>query len=68
VQSTHLTGATLDMSKRSLSDTQVAWLRTVLARLSRQGLIHVAEEFQEPHFHVMVTRRYRQYSRCGANS
>jgi hypothetical protein len=60
VQSTHLTGATLDISKRALSATQVAWLRTVLDRLSRQGLIHVVEEFQEPHFHVMVRRRFLQ--------
>jgi hypothetical protein len=61
VQSTHLTGATLDISKRMLSATQVAWLRTVLDRLNRQGLIHVVEEFQEPHFHVMVRRRLLQY-------
>lgn len=61
VQSTHLTGATLDISKRALSATQVAWLRTVLDRLSRRGLIHVVEEFQAPHFHVMVTRRFLQY-------
>jgi hypothetical protein len=61
VQSTHLTGAAFDMSKRALSRRQVAWLRTVLAKLSRRGLIHVVEEFQEPHFHVMVTRRYGQY-------
>jgi len=61
VQSTHLTGASLDISKRTLSPLQVAWLRTVLDHLNRQGLIHVVEEFQEPHFHVMVKKRYLQH-------
>jgi hypothetical protein len=64
VQSTHLTGAAFDLSKRSLSHTEVVWLRTVLAWLSRQGLIHVAEEFRAPHFHVMVRKRYGQYQRA----
>jgi hypothetical protein len=66
VQSTHLTGAALDISKRALSAIQVAWLRTVLDRLNRRGLIHVVEEFQEPHFHVMVTRRYLRYEAAGS--
>jgi hypothetical protein len=60
VQSTHLTGAAVDVSKRSLSRAQVAWLRAVLVRLRLRGLIHVVEEFHEPHFHVMVRRRYRK--------
>jgi hypothetical protein len=60
VPSTPLTGAAVDVSKRSLSRTQVAWLRAVLARLRQRGLIHVVEEFHEPHFHVMVRRRYRK--------
>lgn len=63
VQSTHLTGAALDLSKRGLSDVEIAWLRQALDRLRRKGLIHVAEEFGEPHFHVMVRRRYADHRR-----
>ncbi len=61
VQSTHLTGAAVDVSKRSLSEAEIGWLRTVLWRLTRRSLIHAAEEFREPHFHVMVRRHYGEY-------
>jgi hypothetical protein len=61
VQSTHLTGAAVDVSKRFMSDAEVAWARTVLWRLKRRGLIDVAEEFREPHFHVLVRRGYGTY-------
>jgi murein DD-endopeptidase MepM/ murein hydrolase activator NlpD len=64
VRSTHLTGAAVDISKRSLPDSAVAWLRTVLARLQRRGLVHAVEEFREPHFHVMVRRAYDEYARA----
>jgi hypothetical protein len=63
VRSTHLTGAAVDLSKRDLSDVEAAWLRTVLHRLRRRSLVHVVEEFGQPHFHVMVRRRYADYSR-----
>jgi len=63
VQSTHLAGAAVDVSKRDLSDVETAWLRTVLHRLSRRGLVHAVEEFGEPHFHVMVRRGYADYTR-----
>lgn len=62
-QSTHLTGAAVDLSKRSLTEAEVAWLRTVLDRLRRRGVIHAVEEFRQPHFHVMVKSRYREYGR-----
>lgn len=61
VQSTHLTGAAVDLSKRSLSEAEIGWLRTVLWRLKRRSLIDAAEEFREPHFHVLVRRRYGEY-------
>ena len=64
VSSTHLTGAAVDVSKRGLSEDEVAWLRTVLARLRGRGLIHAVEEFREPHFHVMVGRAYDEYARA----
>jgi len=64
VQSTHLTGAAVDISKRSFSAREVAWLRTVLGRLQGRGLIHAVEEFREPHFHVLVRRAYERYGRA----
>jgi Family of unknown function (DUF5715)/LysM domain len=64
VQSTHLTGAAVDLSKRDLTPRQVAWLRTVLARLGARGLVHAVEEFGEPHFHVLVRRVYARYGRA----
>lgn len=64
IQSTHLTGAAVDLSKRSLSEAEIGWLRTVLRRLERRGLIHAVEEFGEPHFHVMVRRRYGDRERA----
>jgi hypothetical protein len=61
--STHLTGAAVDLSKVEHSDLEIAWLRLVLGRLSRQGLVTAIEEFVQPHFHVMV---FRAYARHGA--
>ena len=63
VQSTHLTGAAVDISKRALSEREVAWLRTVIARLEARRLIHAVEEFGEPHFHVLIRRAYAPYAR-----
>ena len=42
---------------------ETAWLRTILHRLSRRGLVYAVEEFGEPHFHVMVRRAYADYTR-----
>jgi LysM repeat protein len=64
IQSTHLTGAAVDVSKRSLSEREIAWLRTVFARLLERRLVHVVEEFREPHFHVLVRRVYAAYGRA----
>jgi len=63
IQSTHLTGAAVDLSKSLLSEAEIAWFRTVLWRLKgERALIDVAEEFREPHFHVMVRRGYGEYA------
>ncbi len=64
IQSTHLTGAAVDISKRARSEPEVAWLRTVLARLRERRLVHAVEEFGEPHFHVLVRRVYATYARA----
>lgn len=64
VQSTHLTGAAVDVSKRALEKPEIAWLRTVIARLEARRLIHAVEEFREPHFHVLVRKVYAPYARA----
>jgi len=62
LRSTHLTGASVDISKAPLKERQVGWLRVVLRRLERRRLLRATEEFQQPHFHVMVHRRYLTYA------
>jgi len=61
VRSTHLTGASVDLSKVQHSDVELRWLRLVLGRLTARGLVSAIEEFTQPHFHVMVFRAYAGY-------
>ncbi|MFQ5574773.1 MAG: DUF5715 family protein [Terriglobia bacterium] len=46
-RSTHLTGASVDISKHPHSKREIYWLRQVLRRLTRQGFLHAIEEFQQ---------------------
>jgi LysM repeat protein len=62
-RSTHLTGAAVDISTRPMSARQAAWVRRVLARLQARGVVHAIEEFSQPHFHVLVRKRYGAYAR-----
>lgn len=67
-RSTHLTGASVDLSKVPHSEAELQWLRVVLRRLTRRGLVSAIEEFAQPHFHVMVFRRYAAYGRALSSS
>jgi len=60
-RSSHLTGATLDISKRFMSARGKNWMRRVLYSLKRAGYLYPIEEFQQPVFHVMVYRNYPVY-------
>lgn len=60
-RSSHLTGATLDISKRFMPHHGRRWMRRVLYRLERGGYLYAVEEFEQPTFHVMVYPTYRQY-------
>jgi hypothetical protein len=60
-RSSHLTGATLDISKRFMPYRGQQWMRRTLLRLKKSGYIYAIEEFQQPTFHVMVYPNYRQY-------
>jgi LysM repeat protein len=61
--SSHLTGAAVDIGTRDLSARELAWLRHVLRRLAAEEVLLAIEEFQHPHFHVMVLPAYKAYAR-----
>lgn len=67
LQSTHLTGASVDISTRLLSVREITWLRVVLRGLTADGLVHAIEEFRQPHFHVLVHKRYGASARTLAS-
>lgn len=60
-RSSHLTGATLDLSKHSMSWREKKWLRHQLVELEQGGYLYAVEEFRQPCFHVMVYPNYREY-------
>lgn len=62
-RSAHLTGATLDISKRFMSGRETAWMRRVLSQLRDREVLYAIEEFAQPCFHVMVYRSYAEYVR-----
>jgi uncharacterized protein YcbK (DUF882 family) len=59
--STHLTGISLDISKRGLSVKQHAWIEHYFLPLKEQGLIDPIEERRQPVFHVVVFDRYTEW-------
>ncbi len=56
--SPHLTGLAVDIAKKPLSHTEIAWMRGYLLPLEQQGKIDVEEEFQQSCFHMSVYRKY----------
>lgn len=60
-RSTHLTGASIDISKKGMTRAQQNWMRGVLRSLREQGYIFAIEEFRQPAFHIMVYRQYEDY-------
>ncbi len=60
-RSSHLTGATLDISKKGMNAKQLAWMRRVLHSLRQSGYLYAVEEFQQPTFHIMVHKKYPRY-------
>jgi hypothetical protein len=55
-RSLHLTGATVDISKEGMSRKTLAWMRTRLVQLQKQGLASAIEE--RGAFHVYVRKAY----------
>jgi hypothetical protein len=62
-RSSHLTGASVDIATRPHTGPEILWLRTVLGRLARSGVVLAIEEVVQPHFHVMVFPAYTAYAR-----
>ena len=56
--SPHLTGQAVDLAKKGLSMTEIAWLRGYLLPLVQQGKVDVEEEFQQSCFHISVYKSY----------
>ena len=56
--SPHLTGATIDVSKRWMSRGQLKWMRDYLLALQSAGVIDVEEEFRQRVFHITVYKAY----------
>jgi hypothetical protein len=60
-RSAHLTGASLDISKKGMGGAERQWLRSVLGSLHNSGHLYAIEEFQQPVFHILVHRQYEDY-------
>ena len=58
--SSHLTGATVDITKRNMGKAQVVWMRRELFKFAKRRQIWVTEEsFNQTVFHIMVFSSYR---------
>jgi len=58
VASPHLTGAAVDIAKKGLSMSEIAWMRAWLLPLQQAGKIDVEEEFVQSCFHIAVYESY----------
>jgi Family of unknown function (DUF5715) len=58
VASPHLTGEAVDIAKKGLTASEVAWMRAYLLPLQTAGKIDVEEEFQQSCFHISVYKSY----------
>jgi hypothetical protein len=63
IASPHLMGATIDIAKKGLSLSEVAWMRAYLLPLEEAGKIDVEEEFYQSCFHITVYKSYHPATR-----
>ncbi len=59
--STHLTGVTLDISKRGLTRKQHQWIEQYFLPMRDAGVIDPIEERRQPVFHVVVFEGYTDW-------
>jgi hypothetical protein len=53
-RSLHLTGTTVDITKKGMTDAQKLWTRTYLLAREREGKIDATEEKKQAVFHIVV--------------
>lgn len=58
IASPHLSGATIDIAKKGLSTSEIAWMRGYLYPLQMAGKLDVEEEFYQSCFHITVYKAY----------
>ncbi|HET7104878.1 MAG TPA: DUF5715 family protein [Terracidiphilus sp.] len=58
VVSPHVTGATIDITKRDLTTREIYWMRIHLRALQKAGKLDVEEEFRQACFHITVYKSY----------
>lgn len=58
IASPHLSGATIDIAKKGLSASEIAWMRGYLYTLQMAGKLDVEEEFYQSCFHITVYKSY----------
>jgi hypothetical protein len=58
IASPHLSGAAVDISKKGLSISEIAWMRAYLLPLREEDKIDVEEEFLQACFHINVYESY----------
>ena len=56
--SPHLTGQAVDIGKKGMSRSEIAWMRAYLGELQDAGKLDVEEEFQQSCFHISVYQTY----------
>ena len=61
--SPHLTGATIDIAKKGMSLSEIAWMRAYLLPMETAGKIDVEEEFYQSCFHITVYKSYMPVER-----
>ena len=69
--STHLTGVTIDISKRGLTRKQHQWIEQYFLPMRNAGVIDPIEERRQPVFHVVVFEGYTDWKdsqQQGSNS
>jgi Family of unknown function (DUF5715) len=58
IASPHLSGATIDIAKKGLTVSEIAWMRGYLLPLQMAGKLDVEEEFYQSCFHITVYKSY----------
>lgn len=58
-QSSHMTGATVDISFKGLSPASMVWLRKRFVKLQKQGKVIAVQERRSGHFHIMILPTYK---------